>query len=191
MQQPSNSNLPELPEYYQTGSTKPPKSHNSIIAVLLVLVILLSGIVSVMGLMNIHLFRALMNQKEEAAAMAFESAPSGEVSLANYALDATQAVFHGGAAIGILGQDITGFYESFYGVPQGVYVSDIDNASDAYDQGLRTRDIILAFNGARVTDCAGLRKHLENVAPGEKARLRVYRKGMQFEMIVTLQEDAG
>ena len=42
---------------YRTGSTNPPKNHNGLIAVLLVAVILLGGIVSVLGLMNIRLFK--------------------------------------------------------------------------------------------------------------------------------------
>ncbi len=42
---------------YRTGSTKPPKSHGGLVAVLLVLVILLTGIITILGLVNIRLFR--------------------------------------------------------------------------------------------------------------------------------------
>ena len=49
---------------YQTGSTRPPKSHGGLIAFLLGLVIFLSGISTVLGLMNIQLFRQL-NELEE------------------------------------------------------------------------------------------------------------------------------
>lgn len=44
---------------YRTGSTKPPKRHRGLIAVLLVLVILLSGILSILGVMNVRLFQKL------------------------------------------------------------------------------------------------------------------------------------
>lgn len=40
---------------YETGSTRPPKSHGTLIAVLLILVILLCGISSALGLLNIRL----------------------------------------------------------------------------------------------------------------------------------------
>ena len=61
----NNSNYPwDTPENdpwnqgtYRTGSTRPPKSHGGIIAVLLVLLILLSGIVTILGVVNIRLFR--------------------------------------------------------------------------------------------------------------------------------------
>lgn len=44
---------------YETGSTKPPKNHRSLIAVLLVVVIFLGGLVSVLGVVNIRLFAQL------------------------------------------------------------------------------------------------------------------------------------
>jgi len=42
---------------YRTGSTRPPKSHGGMIALLLVLVILLSGITTILGIVNVRLFR--------------------------------------------------------------------------------------------------------------------------------------
>lgn len=47
---------------YQTGSTRPPKSHGGLIAVLLVLVIFLGGIASALGLLNIRLFSQIQSQ---------------------------------------------------------------------------------------------------------------------------------
>ena len=44
---------------YGTGNTHPPKSYGGIIALLLIVVIFLSGIVSVLGLLNIQMFREL------------------------------------------------------------------------------------------------------------------------------------
>jgi serine protease Do len=50
---------------YRTGSTQPPKNHGGIIAILLIAVILLSGVVSVLGVMNIRLFRQLNHTPEQ------------------------------------------------------------------------------------------------------------------------------
>ena len=44
---------------YETGSTHPPKNQNGLVAVLLIAVILLGGISSVLGVLNIKLFREL------------------------------------------------------------------------------------------------------------------------------------
>ena len=69
----NNSNYPwDTPENdpwnqgtYRTGSTRPPKSHGGIIAVLLVVVILLSGITTILGLVNIRLFRQVNEAEAE------------------------------------------------------------------------------------------------------------------------------
>ena len=50
---------------YGTGRTDPPKSHTGLVAVLLVLVIFLTGIVTVLGVLNIRLFQRLAAQEEE------------------------------------------------------------------------------------------------------------------------------
>ena len=44
---------------YQTGSTRPPKSRGGLIAFLLVVVILLLGAVTLLGAMNVKLFKEL------------------------------------------------------------------------------------------------------------------------------------
>jgi len=46
---------------YRTGRTQPPKSRSGLIAVLLAVIILLGGLVSVLGLLNIKLFRKVTN----------------------------------------------------------------------------------------------------------------------------------
>ena len=60
---------------YGTGSTHPPKSHGGIVVLLLILVIFLSGIISLLSFMNIKLFQALNQQKQQEQAhspMAFD-----------------------------------------------------------------------------------------------------------------------
>lgn len=44
---------------YQTGSTRPPKSHGGLIAFLLIAVIFLGGIASALGILNIKLFHKI------------------------------------------------------------------------------------------------------------------------------------
>ena len=62
-----NKRDPWEPGMYETGRTRPPKSHHGLIAVLLVVVIFLSGVVSFLGLLNVRLFAQLkeMPVKEE------------------------------------------------------------------------------------------------------------------------------
>lgn len=62
-------------EIYGTGNTRPPKNHGGIIALLLITVIFLSGIISVLGLMNVKLFKELkqMNKQEQEMPVSFYS----------------------------------------------------------------------------------------------------------------------
>ena len=53
------SRQPWEPGKYETGRTRPPKSHNGLIAILLVVVIFLSGLVSFLGVLNVKLFAQL------------------------------------------------------------------------------------------------------------------------------------
>ncbi len=50
---------------YGTGRTDPPKTHSGLVALLLILVIFLGGIITVLGLMNVRLFRELSDHEEE------------------------------------------------------------------------------------------------------------------------------
>ncbi|MBQ9148400.1 MAG: trypsin-like peptidase domain-containing protein [Oscillospiraceae bacterium] len=65
MDQRYNYNDPWQRGVYETGRTRPPKSHGGVIALLLVLVILLLGIVSVLGVLNVHLFAQLSGQPQD------------------------------------------------------------------------------------------------------------------------------
>ena len=59
-----HNNFPQKdrePDYYETGSTRPPKSHGGLIAFLLILVIFLGGVSSALGLLNIQLLSQQTN----------------------------------------------------------------------------------------------------------------------------------
>ncbi len=61
-----NKKDPWEPGIFETGRTRPPKSHTGVIAVLLVVVIFLSGLVSFLGVLNVKLFAQLKAQPEKA-----------------------------------------------------------------------------------------------------------------------------
>lgn len=51
--------------YYSTGPTDPPKNHGGLIAFLLMMLIFLTGIVTVLGILNIKMFHELKDHQEE------------------------------------------------------------------------------------------------------------------------------
>ena len=67
---------------YGTGRTTPPKNHGGTLAVLLILVIFLSGIVTVLSILNIRMFQRLQVQEEQTPAITFEEETATESTAA-------------------------------------------------------------------------------------------------------------
>lgn len=62
-------------DFYETGSTKPPKSHGGAVAVLLIAVILLCSAATALGIMNIKLYRKL--QEDPSVSFSAGTQPTG------------------------------------------------------------------------------------------------------------------
>lgn len=77
-QRPSKTSYPETWDdgIYSTGSTRPPKRSNPLVAVLLCAVIFLGGIASALGLINIQLLLTLQQQLEPTLPIALQTGPS-------------------------------------------------------------------------------------------------------------------
>ena len=63
---------------YGIGNTQPPKNHGGLIALLLIIVIFLSGIVSVLGIMNVKLFNKLEELAETTTPVPMSFSDTGE-----------------------------------------------------------------------------------------------------------------
>ena len=64
---------------YGNGPTEPPKNRGALVALMLILIIFLCGIVTMLSLMNIRLFRELNTDKrEEELAISFTTEPTVE-----------------------------------------------------------------------------------------------------------------
>ena len=76
-----NKNHPAEPwdaDFYETGSTRPPKNHGGLIAVLLIVLIVFGGIVSAVGIMNFRLFQNTAPDSDDPlSSIAFYSTTDG------------------------------------------------------------------------------------------------------------------
>lgn len=77
--------------------------------------------------------------------------------------------------IGIQGQDISAQVTMMYGVPAGVYITSIDETSDAYKKGIRQYDIITGFNGQQITCYADLDAAKIDCKAGDTVTIEYYR----------------
>ena len=178
-------------ETYRTGDTRPPKSKSGIIAVLLVLVILLSGIVSIMGIVNIKLLQHITST-DGTVPIAFSNT---EVTAREQLGDVPGTASVAYSPLGLTGESVSSLYQAYYGLPQGLFVTAVEENSAAYRAGIRQGDILLEIDGRRITGSEDLSSLLSDLIPGttlEITLFRVYQKssGQQLTVTVTVDDSA-
>ena len=70
------------------------------------------------------------------------------------------------AYLGIAGQDVTSQISKAYGMPEGVYVTQVKERTAAAEAGIQKGDIITEFDGKKVNSMEGLRDNLQYYAAG-------------------------
>ena len=83
---------------------------------------------------------------------------------------------NGKVYLGISGGDINKEYSQIYGIPTGIYISDVENGSPAKEAGLQEGDIIVEFNGNEVYTVEDLQKLIAAQKEGDSVKIVVYRQ---------------
>ena len=86
------------------------------------------------------------------------------------------------AYVGIAGQGVSGEMSSLYGIPEGIYLTEVQENSPAADAGLQKGDIITKFDGSSVTSMQDLKTQLAYYAAGEEVPVTIQRQnGSEYE----------
>ena len=86
------------------------------------------------------------------------------------------------AYVGIAGQGVSGEMSSLYGIPEGIYLTEVQDGSPAADAGLQKGDIITKFDGSSVTSMQDLKTQLAYYAAGEEVPVTIQRQnGSEYE----------
>jgi len=72
------------------------------------------------------------------------------------------------------------------GEARGALIGDVTKQSPAEKAGLKSGDIVLSFNGSDVRDSRDLSLKVSRMAPGNTAKLKIFRDGKQFEIAAVL-----
>ena len=96
----------------------------------------------------------------------------------------------GRPAIGISGDSLPTYYRAYYRLPDGVYVTSVNDGSDAKAKGIREGDIVTAINGEVISSIDDLNTIKNQYAAGDKVTLTIYRSGAYYEVTVTLVDQA-
>ena len=103
----------------------------------------------------------------------------------------TQGYVSGRPTLGIEGESLSNFYQYYYRLPAGLYITAVDRGSDAYAKGVEDGDILMRINGTQVTTMDEMRAAIYDLEVGSTVEAVIYRGGQQYLVELTLTEDKG
>ena len=154
------------PTEYQTGSTKPPKSHGGIIAFFLSATIFLCGLFTILNLLRVNFLQKLNDQTENRVCKASFSAPPADASAEQ---------------LGFQGVPIPDFWQDFRQLPEGLFIT---RAKDGLL--LRTGDILLNLNGQPISNWEQVTALAKGSHPGDQFTAIIFREGAKHTIHLTL-----
>ena len=107
-----------------------------------------------------------------------------------------QGYVSGRPDLGITGEVLSSLYQFYYGLPQGLYITAVEEGSTADIAGIRQGDILLAIDGSRIIDNESFASVLYGFVPGDTVQVTVYRvsrqyTGQQITFDLTIDEATG
>ena len=102
-----------------------------------------------------------------------------------------QGYVSGRPTLGLTGETVSAFYQFYYHLPNGMYISEIDPQSEAARKGLEAGDILISVDDTRVSNMDELEALLSNYDVGDTVRIVIYRAGRQYSAQLTLHESKG
>jgi len=101
----------------------------------------------------------------------------------------TSGYVTGRPVIGIGGRNVTQQDSAYYNIPIGIYVSQISPYSAAEKAGIRIGDVVIEFNGEKVTTIDELNQKKEAFKVGDTVTLTIIRDGQKKKISLTLTEE--
>ena len=102
-----------------------------------------------------------------------------------------QGYVSGRPTLGITGESLSTFYQHYYRLPAGLYITEVDYHSDACKKGVEEGDILLSINDTRVTSLDEMKAAILDYEVGQTVNAIIYRGGQQYLVELTLEEDKG
>ena len=100
-----------------------------------------------------------------------------------------QGYVSGRPSLGITGEALSTFYQHYYRMPAGLYITEVEPGSDAAKKGIQEGDMLLYLGETRVTSMEDLKTALYDCEVGQAVEVIVYHKGQQYRLELTLSED--
>jgi len=102
-----------------------------------------------------------------------------------------QGYVSGRPTLGIRGEGVSPFYQRYYLMPSGLFITELDPDSDAAKKGIQTDDILMSVNGNYISSMDDLNQILYGSSVGDTVEAIIYRAGKQYRVYLTLSESKG
>lgn len=99
-----------------------------------------------------------------------------------------QGYVSGRPFLGITGERLSVFYQRYYRLPAGLYVTAVAEGSSAADVGIVPGDILLSIDGTNIRTQNELDTALYHYAAGDQMDIVIYRSGYTMQATLTLAE---
>ena len=176
----------ETPDFYETGCTRPPKSHGGIIALCLIAVIFLGGIYSAVNSLNTTPITNQSQEENKENYLQFARHSPLETT-ADERFDTNFAP--GRPCAGFTGEALTNLDRQIYQLPKGIYITKVTPGTDAAIQGITPGDVLLSIDGTPIADLEGLKAALAHHIPGDMVSARIFRDGKEQTVQIKLSEE--
>jgi S1-C subfamily serine protease len=136
------------------------------------------------------MFSAFYRASHQEAPLSLESS---QLPLESSLADREEAVaVSGNKSIGIMGDAITPVYQQHFHLPEGLFITHVEEGSVARKQDIREGDVLLSLDGCPITDEQSLKSFLEQKDPAEPCTARIYRLEEEKQLTVQLKiEEIG
>ena len=94
----------------------------------------------------------------------------------------------GRPTLGITGETLDIFYQHYYRMPEGLYLTGVDSSGPAGLAGVEVGDILISLNGTPITTPNELNAFLASCQVGDEVTIIIYRAGRQASATVTVAE---
>ena len=97
----------------------------------------------------------------------------------------------GRPTLGLTCESVPQYAQIYYRLPDGVFVTAIDESSDAYAKGIREGDILLALGSTRITSAEEYSAALNQLQVGATVTATVYHGGAYYYVDLVLTEQGA
>jgi serine protease Do len=102
-----------------------------------------------------------------------------------------QGYVSGRPTLGITGESLSLFYQHYYRLPAGLYITAVEPGSSAYAKGVEAGDILISLDGKPVSTMDQLNSYVYAHEVGDTLEAVVYRGGQQYKLELLVTEDKG